>query len=497
MPHKEKTTKKVKLLHICISLTTKMSKCVHIKSDGTICGRSAIYGPPKGKKIHCSVHKETGVDTDLVNPSCEKCSVGAGYGYVRGKGLRCATHKEADMIAVRGKFCKGKNSDGSKCNEKAMYNLPGSGVPIVCRFHKDDHMVHITKSKCIKCNQGARSFGPFGEPGKRCGKCKESGDVNVACPICVVCRKNQSAWSLTPDGNANWCYQCKPKDAPLFDVRRKYCIHVHDDGTKCTTTATRNFKGIKKPIYCAEHQKDGMRDVMKPYCKKCDEVTALFGWPKDYKGDLEGEEINLPLYCSKCKFRGMEDLTRAKCNKCQSVGGWIKHNKNVWCRRCLTEEHPEVPRNRMFLFKQNTITKDLQDHFTFDLINRKVPGGKSIRRPDLAIIFKEKNFVQVIEIDENQHCQYDDEDLKIRMEEIQADFNLPTKFLHFNPDAYQMGKKRIQGMFVRSKEEKTKNYEARLKDLIEEIRKHCKSPPKEDIEAHFHCFTAKKIDDTT
>lgn len=472
-----------------------MVVCKAINEDGDVCGRTALYGPRGGKMMFCRAHKEP-QHIDLHNKLCEICDKHACFGYERGKPLRCKEHIEEGMSTSKKKWCHGQMEDGTKCPETAVYNWEGETKPIWCKNHKQEGMKYATSTKCLKCNKGPRTFAPYGEPGKRCGKCKEPEDVNVACPICVECKKNQAVWSINSIDKAEWCYKCKPQDVPTFDVNRKYCIHVYDDGTKCILSATKNYKGIKTPIYCAEHQKDCMRDVTKPYCKKCDAVVAMFGWPNGYNKDFQGEKINTPLYCSKCKFHGMEDLTRSKCNKCQSVGGWIKYNKNVWCRRCLTEEHPEVPRNRMFLFKQNTITKDLQTHFTFDLINRKVPGGTSIRRPDLAIIFHnhKRKFVLVIEIDENQHCQYDDEDLKIRMEEIQADFNLPTKFLHFNPDAYQIGKKRIQGMFVRGKEEKTGNYEARLKDLIEEIRKHCSCPPSEDIEAHFHCFTAKVTD---
>ncbi len=87
----------------------------------------------------------------------------------------------------------------------------------------------------------------------------------------------------------------------------------------------------------------------------------------------------------------------------------------------------------------------------------------------------------MIEIDENQHCQYDDGEFDIRMQEIQADFGLPVKLIHFNPDGYYIGKKQMRSMFVRGKMEKTQCYDERIKILVEEINKALENEPVKPI----------------
>jgi hypothetical protein len=455
-----------------------MSKCEYI-SSGEKCNKTAMYNMRGNPPKFCSQHKEPG-HVDCKNKLCEDCNKHATFGYERNKALKCKQHAADDMTMTKRKFCHHIDDDGKKCNESALYNEPGIKKPLFCRDHKTDTMIYVVYGKCIVCNKAQRTFGPYGKPAQRCGKCKIEGDVNRCVPICLTCKTKQAVWTADPNGKAEYCTWCKTDDH-LYDVAHKRCAYVGSDGVGCTITPTRNYKGQKTGKYCAQHALDGMIDVLKPQCKKCEKVTALYGFKADWTGETHGEELNKPLYCSKCKFHGMEDLIRTKCNKCQLVGGWISHNKKKWCRRCLSEDHPEVPNNRMFLFKQNTITADLQLRFTFDLINRKVPGGKSIRRPDLAIYSKNKKFVLVIEIDENQHCQYDDGEFDIRMQEIQADFGLPVKFIHFNPDGYYIGKKQMRSMFVRGKMEKTPCYDERIKILVEEINKALKRKPAKPI----------------
>jgi hypothetical protein len=62
-----------------------------------------------------------------------------------------------------------------------------------------------------------------------------------------------------------------------------------------------------------------------------------------------------------------------------------------------------------------------------------VPGGCSLKRPDLLYILDDR-YLQ-IEIDERGHASYDCYDEDTRLEVIAADVGLPGMVLRLNPDA--------------------------------------------------------------
>ena len=70
----------------------------------------------------------------------------------------------------------------------------------------------------------------------------------------------------------------------------------------------------------------------------------------------------------------------------------------------------------------------------------RVPGGCSLKRPDLLYIFEDR-YVQ-IEIDERGHSRYDCYDEDTRLEIIAADVGLPGIVLRLNPDTC-LGTKRL------------------------------------------------------
>ena len=72
----------------------------------------------------------------------------------------------------------------------------------------------------------------------------------------------------------------------------------------------------------------------------------------------------------------------------------------------------------------------------------RVPGGCSLKRPDLLYVFDDR-YVQ-IEIDEKGHWNYDCYDEDTRLEIIAADVGLPRIVLRLNPDSPQcFGIKRL------------------------------------------------------
>ena len=101
----------------------------------------------------------------------------------------------------------------------------------------------------------------------------------------------------------------------------------------------------------------------------------------------------------------------------------------------------EVPKRK--LAKQRFVTEHLKSAFPNIRwrIDRKIQGGSSSRRPDLIWDFG--TFVLIIEIDEDQHKNYDKPDLRLREKELLSDLKgKKLIIIYFNPDEY-IDEKRI------------------------------------------------------
>ena len=103
-----------------------------------------------------------------------------------------------------------------------------------------------------------------------------------------------------------------------------------------------------------------------------------------------------------------------------------------------------------------------------------IQGGCSKRRPDLLLDLGEQ--VIIIEIDENQHIDYDCSCENKRLMELSQDLqHRPIVFIRFNPDSYKKNGKNItscwsingNGICIVSKLKKDKWLE-RLNVLVEQ-----------------------------
>jgi hypothetical protein len=76
------------------------------------------------------------------------------------------------------------------------------------------------------------------------------------------------------------------------------------------------------------------------------------------------------------------------------------------------------------------------------IADKTVQDGCSRRRPDLLLDFGE--YVIIIEVDENQHVDYDCSCENKRIMELSRDLgHRPIVFIRFNPDDYTIGDEKI------------------------------------------------------
>jgi len=125
--------------------------------------------------------------------------------------------------------------------------------------------------------------------------------------------------------------------------------------------------------------------------------------------------------------------------RCKNNGDAIVNHKKYeeYCLFCFIHLFPEKPVTRNYKTKEKHITDDIKENYkqynwTCD---KTISGGCSRRRPDMFLELE--NQCIIIEIDENQHIDYDCICENKRIMELSQDLgHRPIIFIRFNPDNY-------------------------------------------------------------
>jgi hypothetical protein len=314
------------------------------------------------------------------------------------------------------KKCKEKN-----CNDQPCYNLKGETKSLYCSKHKKQGMINVTTKRCLECDI-IPSYNVRGEkPPLYCLKHKKQGMVNVKDKKCLEC-----------------------------DIRPCY-----------------NLKGETKPLYCSKHKKNDMINIVSKICLECNTQASY---------NNEGQKK--ALYCFDHKKNGMINI---RSNTCKSE--WcptIPRNKKYdgYCLRCFIYLFPDKPVSRNYKTKEYSVLDFIKTKFPhFDFIADKIiSGGCSRRRPDLLLDMLYQ--IIIIEVDENQHQDYDCTCQNKRIMELSQDLgHRPIVFIRFNPDDYKKDGKNItscwgcdkNGICV-VKKSKQKEWLERLNTLEDQIK---------------------------
>ena len=289
------------------------------------------------------------------------------------------------------------------------------------------------KSKCKDCGGSS-----FCEHNKRKSRCKDCGGVEICehlriksncvecggSQICIhkrakpICRECGGSQICSHDRIKSACFECKGGSICEHNKRRIYCV---------------NCGGSQ----ICEHK------INKRLCKKCDGSllckTPLCETYKNPKKEYEG-----------------------------------------YCLRCFVYTFPDKPNVRNYKTKEKMVVDEMLKtfpNFTWH-IDKKVQDGCSRRRPDLLLDMG--THIIIVEIDENQHANYDSMCENRRIMEISQDLeHRPIVFIRFNPDDYvDENNTKIYSCFCVNKTgivqiEKTKQNEwnARMHSLKKQIEK--------------------------
>lgn len=363
----------------------------------------------------------------------------------------CEKHKTDQMVSMNRNLCVGISHDGKRCTTTAQFNVEGQ-PPRYCSHHADKKvMVNIAnrKGKCQGVDENGtpctKVYPVYNFVNEKkpiyCRKHKLEGMVNLKS------EKRQCAF----DGCAKTPQYSDNKDAK--DPGKMYCkehcqeifgvaIRVYSDGCAfkgcLIDRPCFNFPTEGKGIFCVEHKEDGMVDVESSKCREegCNKQPCY-----NYS------EFKYGVYCITHAKVGMENVTGLKC---MGEGCYVQpyyHNSvkyKGYCLRCFIHYFPDEPISRNYKTKELSVVDFVKRSFPDWTYNcdKKVPDGCSSRRPDIFIDFG--GFVMIVEIDEGEHCSYENMCENKRVMELSRDVgHRPMVIIRFNPDDYKIKDKKI------------------------------------------------------
>jgi len=398
--------------------------------------------------MFCKMHKEPEM-VDVKNKRCENCNKQASFNIPGFKNGRfCVNHKSDDMVDVKSKRCAHVACDttpcfnvsgekkpkfcalhklkgmvdvvhpvceAEKCTVRPSCNFRGMTKARFCGLHKEEGMVCILGAVCELCDKLA-SFNIKGAKDARfCLTHKETGMVDVMHATCEKCEKRPS-YNLPGETKGRFCKT--HKSAKMIDVENGKKVKCE----KCSKLPFYNVKGSKQARFCFEHKEANMINIHIARCEKCD-TTPLF----NFKGGK-------PRFCLQHKEPSMVDTRHKLCKVCDDVRS--RPNFDNHCFRCFLYTNPDSPKLRFHKTKERNVVDFLRENTDIDwVLDKKIAGGSSQRRPDIFCAFEKFNMV--IEVDEHQHESYDCVCENKRIMQLFVDGgSLPIVCIRFNPDNY-------------------------------------------------------------
>ena len=134
-----------------------------------------------------------------------------------------------------------------------------------------------------------------------------------------------------------------------------------------------------------------------------------------------------------------EEMIDVKTKSCNNEWCFTRGNLKYegYCLYCFINTFPDKPNTRNYKTKKRSVVEYILENFpSFTWTSdKKVQDGCSKRRPDLLLDLGYQ--IIIIEVDENQHIDYDCSCENKRLMELSQDVgHRPIIFIRFNPDKY-------------------------------------------------------------
>ena len=281
-------------------------------------------------------------------------------------------------------------------------------------------------SKCIVCLKKRPYFGNSNDKiAKYCANCKEPDMIDIKNKKCIVCKSKQPVFGLPDDKIATYCAKCKEPE--MIDIKNPKCIVC------LKTRPTFGLPDDKIAKYCFNCKEPDMIDIKHPKCIICKLINPSFGLSDD----------KIAKYCFNCKEPDMINIISPRC-KSEWCNTRITNKYDGYCCYCFMHLFPDKQVSRNYKTKEKYVIDYIKKHFKkIDIIaDKQIQGGCSRRRPDILIDLGHQ--IIIVEIDENQHINYDCSCENKRIMELSQDVgHRPIIFIRFNPDDYKTNLKNI------------------------------------------------------
>ena len=346
------------------------------------------------------------------------CKIRPCYNFEGISAKYCFSHKFKDMVDVAHKTCIEPN-----CKTRPTYNIEGNKIAIYCAIHKTEGMINIISNRCIYPNcKTLPCYNKSGETKRLyCNIHKLEGMVDIASKFCIESNcKTRPIYNLENELIAKYCF--KHKTEKMIDVKNKTCIEPN-----CKIRPSYNIVGELKAIYCVKHKLKNMVDVVNKTCiiPNC-KIQSSYNTDGEIKG----------LYCASHKLKDMVNVKDKTC-KTHLCSTRVHDKYDGYCLYCFINIFPDKPVSRNYKTKERATVEHVINKYpelTW-IADKVVKDGCSKRRPDLLLDLGYQ--IIIIEVDENQHTDYDCSCENKRIMELSQDLgHRPIIFIRFNPDDY-------------------------------------------------------------
>ena len=147
----------------------------------------------------------------------------------------------------------------------------------------------------------------------------------------------------------------------------------------------------------------------------------------------------------------MIDVINKRC-KSDWCYTFVTDKYDGYCLFCYMHLFPDKPVTRNYKTKEYSVVNYITTQFPIEnwIADKQISGGCSKRRPDLLLDLLTK--VVIIEVDENQHIDYDCSCENKRIMELSQDVgHRPIIFIRFNPDEYTSDGKTVTSCWSNNK----------------------------------------------
>lgn len=477
---------------------------VRQKTHCDICGKAAIYGFDSVSQRKCKVHIDPGM-VDLHHKKCVLCSVRPNFGDPNdGVPLFCKKHIPEDKVDV---YCDVISKKCLSCSKTPTFGDPENKIAVVCKEHipedKKDIYIDVKHRKCRSCVKRAC----FGQKEQNipifCSQhIPDDTYIDVVHNKCLHCQRRPT-FGDPVEKIALYCKDHIPKEkADIYDdVVNKRCFkcvkfpsfgdpadrirvcckqHIPEDklGIFILLDKRKCIKCSKQPsfgdpengvkICCKQHIPEDKKGIYVSLngklCERCD-TRASFGDP-----------VNNIKIC--CKRHIPEDkknvyvlLTKRACrsnfppfdNICPTRIDIVENPYDDFCSRCFRYYYPTDPRSSQgrFLSKEHRVATYIGQFHNMFIHDKPLLYGDcpcpQKRRIDLRMLIE--GTLLCIEIDENQHRNYNQEEEIVRYNDLMAYHTGRMIFIRYNPDRFRNEAGVIQNP----------SFEDRMKRLLQEI----------------------------